>query len=497
MVAKVTPLENPLLEAAIHYAARGWPVFPCEVRGKRPLTPHGFKDASTDDDVIRAWWRRWPRANVAVATGPRSFDALDVDGPAGDQSLAALEAKHEELPAGPRQHTGKGRHILFHGGTLGVSAKRIPGLDTRGEGGYVVMAPSVHPSGERYVLEDEDEPIPAPPEWLVSELRTTAPRPGRFGPAPEPADVEDVAARALLEMAGIPLERITEGQRNDRLFRFGASLRARGQEVDAILSVLRLANTQLCIPQLPDAEIVRIAQSSARLEVAAAYRRAEDVISRQVERESAEFAREESVRQAPGESVSESLEALRALLRIHLRGVEKRGQDYYLLIDGSDGEPMELRIRNLLAYDDVRRAIFDATGILVSVQRKSWAAAAVRLRAIAAEVDPGLASETQETLHYLASFLRHEQPEEAETEEDLSRLRTEGHSRIRYAGEVWFLFDALREHCDRAGLREPIRLLWRRIRETGRLREEKTFRFGGAHYTRRYWVVSASLMDTE
>ena len=69
-----------LLRAALGYAAAGWPAFPCHPdnpdcqhpRGcgcKAPLTEHGFEDAATDPALIRAWWSRWPGADVAIATG--------------------------------------------------------------------------------------------------------------------------------------------------------------------------------------------------------------------------------------------------------------------------------------------------------------------------------------------------------------------------------------------------------------------------------------------
>ena len=68
------------LEAALEYARRNWPVFPITPRAKKlPLTRHGFKDASTDEHVIRAWWARWPDANVGIATGHRSFVVVDLD----------------------------------------------------------------------------------------------------------------------------------------------------------------------------------------------------------------------------------------------------------------------------------------------------------------------------------------------------------------------------------------------------------------------------------
>lgn len=489
MSSNVVSITNAVLDAALEYAARGWPVFPCEPRGKKPLTAHGFKDASTLPDVIRSWWKRYPRANVAVPTGARTFDVLDIDGPTGERSLAELEAKHEELPIGPRQQTGTGRHILFTGGTLGVSARRLPGLDTRGEGGYVVMAPSIHSSGERYALEDADEPIPAPPAWLVQELRAGA-RQALEPFAGEPIRIDDDAARILLGMAGVPLLSVAEGRRNDQLFRWGASLRARGMELEFVLHVLRTANRLLCQPPLGDVELVRIAQSAAKLEVAAAYRRGEEVTAKHVEQAAEEFAFEQEVREAPNEAHDESLEALRTLLRIPLLGVEKRGPDYYLVLE----DELRLRVKNLLAFDEIERAVFDTLGVLPAVKRKHWRAAASRLRAIARELDPGLSSERDATLHYLESFLRDKRSEIAEDEDQLCSFRVTGEPVIRFGSEFWFLFDAFSSYCAKVGLREPVGLLWRRIRETGCLREEKTLRHGGRHYTRRYWVVGIVIL---
>ena len=64
------------LDAALRYAARGWPVFPC--RGKIPLTPHGFHDASTDAATIEAWWRENPDALISVATGASAASSCSI-----------------------------------------------------------------------------------------------------------------------------------------------------------------------------------------------------------------------------------------------------------------------------------------------------------------------------------------------------------------------------------------------------------------------------------
>src|SRR5574343_430012 len=88
-----------LKEAALDYAAKGWPVFPCKPGGKEPLTEHGFKDATTDTQRIEEWWSRWPSANIGFscgldgATGPlQKLLMIDVDPRNGG-------LQHEGLPA--------------------------------------------------------------------------------------------------------------------------------------------------------------------------------------------------------------------------------------------------------------------------------------------------------------------------------------------------------------------------------------------------------------
>ena len=100
--------------AALKYAEAGFPVFPCRVRDKQPLTPHGLKDASRDPATIKSWWGQTPEANIGIPMGPPSnLFALDVDGPKGETALTALEGEHDHLPSTLEQRTGRGRHLLF------------------------------------------------------------------------------------------------------------------------------------------------------------------------------------------------------------------------------------------------------------------------------------------------------------------------------------------------------------------------------------------------
>jgi hypothetical protein len=162
-----------LLAAALDYAAHQIPVFPCLARGKTPAIARGFHAATTNPETIRRYWRQSDR-NVAIATGVAANAwVLDIDGDLGEASLRALEALHGPLPATREAKTGGGgRHLWFkYTGPIPSTAGKIAiGIDTRGDGGYVVAPPSRHPNGQLYEWRSYDE-LAVAPEWLVSLAR--------------------------------------------------------------------------------------------------------------------------------------------------------------------------------------------------------------------------------------------------------------------------------------------------------------------------------------
>jgi hypothetical protein len=148
-----TPLRP--LDVAIDYATRyHWPVFPTFITpngDKAPLTEHGLNDASTDAEIITAWWTRRPRALISIVTGPASgVVVLDVDvkhaNAYGFDTLAELG--FAILPDTPVSHTPSGGvHLHFLAGerefrnTDGTRGERGigPGLDWRAWGGAAAM----------------------------------------------------------------------------------------------------------------------------------------------------------------------------------------------------------------------------------------------------------------------------------------------------------------------------------------------------------------------
>jgi len=144
-------MSSPVLEAALNYARKGVPVFPCSIT-KRPLTAHGFKDASTDPAQIRAWWEQWPHAIIGIPTGAASgFAVIDLDhkpnkiGVERNGSQALLEITQGEVipdTVEARTPTG-GRHIYVKNQpTFKCSTDDELGIDVRAEGGYVCVPPS-------------------------------------------------------------------------------------------------------------------------------------------------------------------------------------------------------------------------------------------------------------------------------------------------------------------------------------------------------------------
>lgn len=284
---------NEVLDAARLYSCQlGWPVFPvhsardgvcscgdaeCRSPAKHPLTEHGLNDASTDAATVQSWWSRFPDANVGVRTGSVSgMVVIDVDPRhGGTESLAALTEERGELPPTVEAVTGGGgRHFIFaHPGINIRNRTNIrPGIDVRGDGGYIVAPPSMHVSGTRYRWREGCSPLdlpPAPlPAWLLNVVTA------------EPAT--NVCLRIVRADGdlGLLLQAATryvqgcapaaEGSRNDaafalagHLFAFRTDPGGAGLSEPQILDLVRIWNHQN-MPPLPEAELAEVVSSACR-----------------------------------------------------------------------------------------------------------------------------------------------------------------------------------------------------------------------------------------
>ncbi len=167
-----------LAGAALNYAKTlGWAVHPVNIE-KKPTTKNGRNDATTDGPTIRQFFKNG--AQIGVATGEESgLFVLDIDldekrGINGYETLEYLESMHGPLPKTPCQKTGRGgMQYLFNNvkGLKNSTGKIGAGIDTRGQGGYIVVAPSRNTNGPyTWIVSPRDTPLADVPQWLIDAL---------------------------------------------------------------------------------------------------------------------------------------------------------------------------------------------------------------------------------------------------------------------------------------------------------------------------------------
>lgn len=251
-----------MIEHALDYVRQGFPVFPvcsprmgrhdhrgqlCTKPGKRPLVSwEPYQSRPPTDDEVRSWWTHWPEANIGMATGAVSgVVVLDCD--SGEARQSALS--NGGLEKTPAVWTGKpgGVHFWLEHPIDEVRnfARRLPGLDFRGDGGYVLLPPSVHASGASYRWNTNTAGMrPAPiPDWLWELLRGAGDAAESDGDHQAPLDVEEA------------LRGFDEGQRDDGLFRFACRLR-HDDTPQAFAEVLIAQAARACRPAFDVAEAV-------------------------------------------------------------------------------------------------------------------------------------------------------------------------------------------------------------------------------------------------
>ena len=160
-----------LEKAALAYARRGWPVFPCRV-DKTPYVEHGVLDATTDEAIIADWWKRWPGANVALAVGDAGMLVLDYDPGSSEAEVEdALGGAPPITRLSARTPRG-GRHdyyLLPRGAepVASSSGRFAKNVDVRSFHGYVLLPPSCTAAGA-YEWTEEGKPATASEALLAA-----------------------------------------------------------------------------------------------------------------------------------------------------------------------------------------------------------------------------------------------------------------------------------------------------------------------------------------
>jgi len=254
-------------ETALAFGRAGIPVFPCVTGGKRPLTLAGFHDASRDIDQVRAWWARWPGANIGMPTGSESgIDVVDVDVKDTETGFAAFERARA---AGVVD--GELARVSTPSGGMHVYFRAIPArpqrcwqaaaalVDFRGNGGYVILPPSTlttvngRISYRVYSLSTADsKPVDA-----VALRNFIDPRP------PHSASKSAVSTSPEPTRLALWVSKLHEGERNKGLFWAACRLTEAGFAPAAIEASLALAAQTAGLPEREIAATIRSASRQA------------------------------------------------------------------------------------------------------------------------------------------------------------------------------------------------------------------------------------------
>lgn len=279
----ITAAPRALVDYALAYTHRGWRVFPlhsirqgscscgresCHSPGKHPRTKNGVKDATRQPEQVRQWWTTWPDANIGIATGQGLY-VIDIDTTKGGSLEPSSPAANDFRPllqGSLAVRTGSGGYHIYLsldpslrlGNTAGSLGK---GIDTRGEGGYVVAPPGRNQHGPYTWLSGQKELLPVPQKLLtllrvISSVgnethevekvrreenheqiaRPTQAHAVRDVQAPSPSNSLAPAAA----VASAPAVLAHEG-RNTYLIKLAGTLRAHGMNANQILSPTRPA----------------------------------------------------------------------------------------------------------------------------------------------------------------------------------------------------------------------------------------------------------------
>ena len=248
-------MNDTLKEAALQYADMGFAVFPIipprfggKSPGKRPYIAEWQRDASTEKEKVSQWWSKYPDANIGIATGKKSgglvildFDKKEEKGIDATEFLRDWERDHGELPDTWRVISSHGGYHYYYRDNAphGCRAGLYPGVDIRGDGGYIVAPPSILENGREYEWEQ------GPGDGI--EIAKVNDKVLEFLSGPKK---EDDSAQGFK----MP-EQIPEGQRTQWLVKMVCSMQAKGASDGAISVAVKAENEAKCVPPLSDEEL--------------------------------------------------------------------------------------------------------------------------------------------------------------------------------------------------------------------------------------------------
>lgn len=256
-----TSKDTSNLKAAIAYASMlDWSIFPLWPKSKKPITKNGFKDATNNIKQIEEWWTLYPDAGIGLPTGKiNDVVVIDIDPRNnGHLSFDRLIDENEELPHTVHCMTGGGGDHFYFKYDERINKSSLsgyPGLDVQGNGKYVILPPSTHPSGKQYYWEESSKPVVTPiadmPNWLINLLSLS----------------NNTAYQKKESSYWVNLfNDTTAGNRNNAAAKMAGHLFRRYVDPKLTVEIMHLWNAEKVNPPLDGEELNKIINSIARAE---------------------------------------------------------------------------------------------------------------------------------------------------------------------------------------------------------------------------------------
>ena len=246
---------NELLQAALKYRGHGYSVIPAKPDKKPyiPWTPYQTQKA--EPATIEGWWKEWPEANIGIVTGKISgIVVVDVDSEAGQEALNSYIPDSLIVPSSNTPRGGMHLYFKHPGHAVGNATGILPGVDVRGNGGYVIAPPGRGANGKSYTWLEGLSIFDTSPVEMPDELLNLVRRCKDLS-----ENVKDLSEN-VTEPKDIKLSFI-EGNRNDTMFHIALTLAKGGMLFDSICILLLQIACQ-CKPPYPENEIPAIAKSA-------------------------------------------------------------------------------------------------------------------------------------------------------------------------------------------------------------------------------------------
>lgn len=245
-------------DCSLEYLRRNWSVIPLRYKDKRPSVRwQEFQHRRPSVEDIKSWQTRWSTINLGIVTGIISgIVVVDIDPKhSGDDSLASLEESNSDLPKTVEAITGGGGHHLYFthpGGVIHNKVGLAPGIDIRGDGGFVVAPPSMHVSGARYSWAPGHSPeqieLMPLPEWLLTMITGEDRR----------------AGHSRDHWCNLVKQPVAEGERKKTIVSMADHLLWHGVDPDIVMEMLLCWNKIRCNPPLAEEDVVKTVEGTTR-----------------------------------------------------------------------------------------------------------------------------------------------------------------------------------------------------------------------------------------